>query len=407
MNYTSYKKTLDDALIDHKTFEDTYRAYHTALSANQKLKDTISAALTQSKKMISGLEENIQDLVHSLQDTERLIKSLGESVGNAQRALKGECDRLGRLIKNDFELSVPQLMSAFTTFAFSPNAGMGALQGVNLLYQSSEQVPDINGQPANKDYIIGKMKNIEATATSIKSSVDKDIDGEFKLDDPLGTRLLAAEEDMKKFLADYAHSTFKDCGEAVKTLFHEFVEAMQKRNDQIISYNMQLKRYASDKEHKKEYEAKRTELQDKDIDTDDPSLLSATAYMGDIYQASRARIMQFLDNLVRSLNFRMLTTYQVLDFTSGGGDVDKVLLTLTHNVLVDSRSRIEAKFGKEKEILGEDPAFFPTDFDDPEGKRLYLGESQLADLKENYTVYWLSFSPFNTVLISLLVSRLL
>lgn len=378
---------LDNALADHAAFEKAYIAYHTALSKQEKLTDSVGLALQRMSQMMSSLEANIKDLAGRLQETGNRIVSLTDPVKNTHAELQKAFDRLKDQIKDDFELSVPQLVNALRSLAFSPTKGMAAVEGINLLYEGFTSVPDVEGRPANKDYLIRKIERGEATVKSIKDTLGKEIDGEFKIDDPFGTRLMTAEDDMMSFLDAYATSSFIDVIDEIKDKFDAFVKAIVARNEQAILYNIQLKLYVSKIASKADYEKKAEDLKGKEIEIHDPNLPSITAYMGDIYQSSRARVMQILEFLVRSLNYRtLLADYDIFHLAFEGSEPNKVPLTITSNVLLSGRSRIQNEFGKVVEIWGSEPARFPPNFDKPGGKRILLTESERSKLIKDHHV---------------------
>jgi hypothetical protein len=336
--------------------------------------------------MIAGLTKDIDNLVLRLHETEKLVASLTDPVTNTHKALMKKFEELEDRIKNDFELSVPQLVNALKSLVSSPTKGKAAAEGINLVYEGFTSVPDVSGKPANKNYIIGQIKHGEATVKSIKDTLGKELDGEFELDDPFGTRLMTAEEDMMSFLEAYANSSFANVIDEIKDKFDAFVKAIMARNEQALLYNIQLKQYVNNIASRDDYEKKKNDLKGKEIEVTNPDLPIITAYMADIYQSSRARVMQYLDNLVRSLTFRMLKSYDIFHLAFEGTEQDKVPLTITSDVLRSGRSRIQDEFGKMVEIWGSEPARFPQDFDDSLGKRIYLSKSELADLINNHYV---------------------
>ncbi|KAM6497685.1 hypothetical protein JOM56_005633 [Amanita muscaria] len=385
-SYTFYKGMLDTALDDHAAFENAYIQYHKALSEQQKLTESIALALQQMSQLISSLKKDIDDLFERLHETEANISSLTEAVKVTHGVLMDTFEILKDKIKNTFELSVPQIVNALRSLAFSPTNGMAGLEGFNLLYEGYYSIPDVEGRPVNKNLIIGSIEHGEATVKNIKDTLGKKLDGSFDLDDPYGTRLMTAEEDMMSFLEAYATSSFADVIDEIKEKFDEFVKATITRNEQVVLYNMQLKLGVSKIANKNDYEKKAKDLKGREIEAHDPDLQNITVYMGNIYQSSRARVMALLDNLVRSLNYRMLLTNYDIFRLAFEGEPNEVPLTITHNALRSGRSRIEYEFGRVVEIWGSEPAHFPNHFDDPMGKRIYLSKSELTSLIMNHRV---------------------
>lgn len=336
--------------------------------------------------MIHILTEDIKELVIRIQDTEDLIGSLTQPVKNTQAILQRAFEKFKDKIRDDFELSVPSLMNALTSLVSSPNKLIFGVQTASLLYDGFTSIPEVDGRLANKDYIIRKMKYGEATVADIKGTLEKDLDGQFVLDDPFGTRLMTAKEDMLSFLEAYATSSFVDVIDEMMEKFDAFVEAVIARNDQVMLYNIQLQLYQSKIASREDYEEKEREFRGQEIEATDPNLPIITAYMGDIYQSSRERVMAVLDTLVRSLNFRMLRIYDIFELAFGGS-LDKVPLSITSDVLRSGRALIEDEFWKTLDQVWGKPAIrFPAHFDDPIGKRIYLTKDELADLKTDRRV---------------------
>ena len=386
-SYTFYTDALNSALADHKAFEDAYINYHAALSQMQELQDSVGLALDQTSQIISGLNVDIDDLNAQLQESDKSITALTGPVTLTHTDLIVEFEKLKDQINDYFGLSMPQLLNALKSFAFGPNKGMAAVQGLDLLYQGFTSVPDLSGNPVNKDVIIGKIQYGEATVESIKDTLGKELDGSFELDDPFGTRIMTAEDSMMSFLDSFVNTSLAKVIKEMKDKFYAFVKAIIARNQEVLHYNVLLKLLVNKFADVATYEKKKDELQGKKIEANDPDLPAITEYMGDIYQSSRARVMKFLDYLLRSLNFRMLTREDIYKLAfADGTEYDKVPLTLTSDVLLNARKQIEDKFDDEINVWGSEPARFPANFDDPRGKRIYLNKDDLQDLITNYTV---------------------
>ncbi|KAG6856632.1 hypothetical protein H0H87_002382, partial [Tephrocybe sp. NHM501043] len=400
-SYTFYEQVLNLALNNHKVFENSYIKYHAALSKQEKLTESVNIALEQTSKMITCLTQDINDLVGRLQDTENLIVALTDPVVVSHAVLMKAFGELKDRILNSFQLSVPQLVDALTLLAFSPTKAMTGVQGFDLLFQGFNSVPDIEGRPVNKNLLIGKIKRGEATVKSIKDTLGKDLDGSFKLDDPFGTRLMTTEEELMNFLEAYSTSSFANVINEIKDKFDEFVKAILARNEQAVLYNIQLKLYIDRIESRKDYEKKIRDYKGKEIQANDPDLFIITSYMADIYQSSRSRVMHYLDNLVRSLTFRMLKNYDILHLAFTGTEPDKVPLSITSDVLRSARSRIQDEFGKMVEIWGSEPARFRSNFNDVRGKRIYLSKAELDELLRKRSVrctrYFCDFSSSDLI----------
>jgi hypothetical protein len=387
VSYALYKDALVDALHDHRQFEDAYIKYCAALEKMERLEDSVAVALRQTDQMISSLEADITDLYDMVDEASNFVEALTPPVELTHEALIEAFERLKEEIKDYFGLSVPQVINALRSLAFSPTKGMGSVEALNLLYEGYTDIPDIEGRPVNKKIIIGKIQRGEATVKSIKTTVEHLDDGTLVLDRECSTRLMTTEEDMMRFLEDFADTSFADVIDEMKEKFDAFIEAIVARNEQILHFNIRLRLLVTKTAEKKAYIKKREELHDKQIDIHDPNLPAITGFMGDIYQSSRGRVMKLLDDLVRSLNFRMLTRENVFDLAfSSGADHKDVPATLTSVVLLNAKGRVEQKF---LDSIGPNPpARFPPDFDDPleRGKRVHLSKAERERLIKDHKV---------------------
>ncbi|KAF9565091.1 hypothetical protein CPC08DRAFT_213736 [Agrocybe pediades] len=386
-SYTIYEQVLNIALDDNQAFENAYIQYHVALDKQEKLTASVNMALQQTTQMIGSLNTEINDLVAQLKDTENRLIQLTDPVKITHSILMGTFERLKDRIQNHFELSVPQLLNALTKMAATPTGVVAGNAGLGLVFEGFNSVPDVNGVPANKDYIIKQILYGEATVKSIDDTLDKNsLNGEFVVDDPFGTRLMVARDDLMHFLDAYASSNFADVIDEIKGDYDAFIEAILARNEQAVLYNMQLKVYVEMVASRAEYQAMKNNLQGKEIEANDPGLAIITTYMDSVYQSSRARVLNYLDRFVRSLNFRMLTTFDIFQLAFGGGDADSVPQSITNVAMRSARSRIQDAFLQTVEIWGSEPARFPADFNNPRGKRIYLDEKSLSILKTEHQV---------------------
>ncbi|KAF8817289.1 hypothetical protein BYT27DRAFT_7237498 [Phlegmacium glaucopus] len=366
-SYTFYKDALDSALVDHEAFEDAYIKYHAVLSKGEELQDSVGLALTQTSQLITGLKADIGELATQLRESNDSINALTVPVKATHTALMEEFKIVKKKVKKYFGLNFPQILNAIKSLVFASDKGMAAIDGLDFVYQGFTTIPSIDGTSINKDVVIGKIQYGEATVQSFEATLGKQLDGEFILDDPSATRIMTAEEDMMSFLDSFVNTSLAEVITEMKDKFNAFVKAILARNQEVLHYNILLKLTVKKLADKADYLKKKDDFQREKIKVTDPDLPAITAYMGDIYQSSRARVMKLLDNLVRSLNFRMLGREDIYNLAfSEGTEYDKVPLTLTSDVLRSARSRIEYKFSEK--LWGSEPARFPAEFDDERGK---------------------------------------
>lgn len=369
---------LDQSVASLAGCEHAYIAYHAAKDDQEKLQDAVHRALAEIDALDASLTADIRDLVPQLHALDNQITLLTEPVRSTHALLIAQYEKVKSKVKNAFDLSVPQIVNALTTFAFAPNKGMGAIQLGHLAYQGYSSVPNLGGEPVRKEHIIGKLDRTEASVKGIKSALSKDkLDGSFELDDPFGTRLLATQDEITTFMAEYAESSFADTIEEMKSKFDDYVKAIVARNSAVLKYNIVINLLVEKAAKKDENAAKRQKLTGRIIKKTDPDLPEIADYIEAMYNSSRAAVLKQLNFLVRSLNFRMLQELDIYSVAFGDGtDTDRVPLTMTSVVLETARTRVEQRFSQAMERWGSQPSKFPPEFDLSQGKVHQLEESE-------------------------------
>ncbi|KAH7881755.1 hypothetical protein F5I97DRAFT_2076544 [Phlebopus sp. FC_14] len=393
-SYDFYKNVLDDALEDLQSFETAYIQYHTALAKQEDLNDEVKLAYSNTSRMVSRLNEDIEDIWSTLQDLNRKISAKAAIVLKAQKELKAAYEAEKARIEGAFGLGIPQIINAFTSIAMAPHKAMIGAEVTNLVYQGFNSVPTTDGGTVTKEYLASEIKQSEATISNIKLELKEKLDGTYELDDPFGKRLIVEEERMLAQLDKFSEKALggvkdADTRKDLKTKFDAYIKAVTDRNDSIFQYNVNVGLLVKKTEDKKKYEHEEKKLENRQITNTDPDLPAITAYIDGIYQASRTRVMKLLNILLRSLYFRMLRSHDVLAFAfdnSGDLSVDSVPLSLTSTVLRAARGKIQQQFSDEVEEWGSEPTPFPSNFDTDEGKRYHLDRFSREQLISGHSV---------------------
>ncbi|KAJ7724702.1 hypothetical protein B0H14DRAFT_3003611 [Mycena olivaceomarginata] len=387
-SYKFYKQALDDALANLHLFEKAYTKYHVALVKQENLNDGARLASNNTSLMVSSLNDDQENLRLTLQDLDREIAAMVPVVNEAQENLKDAYESVLDQIKVSFGLNISQLINAFTLITSSP---MGNILSVaDVICPGFTSVPTIDGFPVTKEYLASEIRKSEASISHIAEILKDKLNDAYMLDDPFATRLSVAKEDilaqLKKFSSEaFGGISIANVRKGLETKFDAFIDAVTKRNALILQYNINVQLLKDSIEKAREYEKRKEELVSRQIQHNDPDLEKITAYMASIYQSSRARVMKLLNLLLRSLNFRMLQSYDVIEYIIPGGShsaeaIDNVPLTLTAAVLASARGNIEKLFQQSVEHWKSEPAKFPANFDIDGGKRYYLNKSQRSRL---------------------------
>ncbi|KAF8431464.1 hypothetical protein L210DRAFT_2982969 [Boletus edulis BED1] len=392
-SYNFYKHVLDEALTDLESFENAYIQYHAALDEQKDLNDKLELAYSKTSRITSSLDKDRGDIWSGLQNLNRGITDMTPVVEKAHKQLMEAYEKEKKKIRNAFGLSILQVINAFTSIAFAPNLESLVKRVGDVVLPGFINVPIISGGTVTKEYLASQINESEATFAKISTELKQKIDGSYELDEAFTKRLIVEKEQMLSQLDNFSNAAFTDLDDEetrkdLREKFDAYINEVTKRNDLIFQYNVNIKLLQQKTDEKLEYEQKKKELENRQVEHADPDLPAITAYVESIYQSSRLRVTKLLEVLLRSLSFRMLRSRDIVAFAFGSEnpEPDTVPLSLTSTVLTAARSEIEDIFNNEVEEWGAEPIRFPGNFDRDTGKHYHLNKNEREQLFNNYSV---------------------
>lgn len=334
-------------------FETAYITYMANLKHQEKLHDSLVMAKARLDFSTASLKKDIADLSKMCWTSVNKIDSLKQPVNDAKAAVLSQYAAIKDTITNDFELSLPQLVSAATSIAFSPEMPMQAVQAVNVLYEGSTSVPDVSGVPQRKELIVNKLSTGLANISTFTTAAAYETDGTVvKADGEICAKLLIDKKAVEDFVKEFATSNFAKAGTDLLEKLQKFINLVTSRNTAIVEFNV----YVSMINEKMAIEAKNAK-EGEQVDADkatytDTEIQSMAAWMETSYQQARQAYMKILAQMQLAIQYRWLIYDDLLLVPADALHPDTKSLKQTYNApqamtsltLKTLRAAVEANF---------------------------------------------------------------
>lgn len=301
-----YQAMVNDLSRDFAAIETHYAEYFTYLIENKAEMSQLKAASDKLGTANDQLEKDQQILRESAGRMAYDISCLTDSLAFKRNTLDMAMSKFEGKLNDYFNCDFKALLSGLSTIAFAPNSGMmWATQAASWLYNGFTTIPNDSGEAINKDYVVQKVASVEANVKAIIEGFKQLNSGLFEADDPGANKLIAAQEDLKKFLDDFS-SKFKDEVESIKDAFDDYVSAVTERNNKILSYNAAISLILKKKRQVVNNKTHQQDIQKQMADNASPALPAMTASMSVFYHTVRDQLMELLYQMTRAYQFRAL-----------------------------------------------------------------------------------------------------
>lgn len=365
-----YEEQLDMILDGFKDVERTYQCYQQAASDIQKRGEQIDYAKAAANASCNHATADCEDLLSEMKLTEHRIAGHQDQLPERHAALDKAIEEVADKIKNSFNISFSQFVSAASQIAFCPSEAMFAVQGLALFNDALTKVTDDSGVEVDKTYVVNKVCRIKADMNGLKEALAIGAGGDLTVDDPGATKLLAKEDDMKDLINNY-HNLLGDSSIAhVQKLFDEYINTVIDRNNQIMHYNACLALWFQARDKARASEQALQDLNAEgiaEIDTELPGL--ATLVERSYFDLTK-KVMQTLSSAQKSLNFWSLasssqSTDELSSLRHYGNEFPACTPSSTaagqtglYSALVTARDNILFRYGQAVEHFGSDHSAF-------------------------------------------------
>ena len=211
-----------------------------AKDTNQRELDISSMV---GRNRVAEREKSINDDINNLSKMycNKLdkIDNLKQPVNAARSAVQAKYELVKHIINDDFELSFPQLISAATSIASTPEMPMQFLQAANILYKGTTSIPDNAGVPQRKTLLLEKLTTGLANVSTFSTAAKFELDGSLVRDDEgIGAKILVDQKALEDFVKDISTSNFAKAGQNLLRKLDDFIRHVTARNTAIVEFNV-------------------------------------------------------------------------------------------------------------------------------------------------------------------------
>ncbi|HCC08359.1 MAG TPA: hypothetical protein DEP72_09415 [Clostridiales bacterium] len=377
-----YRNLLNDLISNFSYIEDEYNSYYDKLKDQKATIDIIKSVKQQQETIIAQSNSSISQLKNNLIESANIIDSYQYTLAPKKQALEDKMKELKDSIEKYFDFNVQSFLSSLTTLAFAPKSKiMWITQIAEVGVKGTEDVTDDKGDEINKDYIVGKIKSVEASVKGLIEGYSEEKDGTLQADDPCANKLIASEEKINDLLDDFYNKFPTEITE-LKTLFQDYVKTITSRNTEILDYNAIVQLLRKNHQQINEAQKKITSLNSSALKNINPNWPEITAFVSQMYYSSRSIIMEIMDLAARAYGFWSLDDHRNLIAQAYGNrslpEIDTASFTQVQTIILDSYRRTIEKFGNGAGI-------FPMNNND-EGIVIKLDKDQIEYFKENKVI---------------------
>ncbi|KAJ5573860.1 uncharacterized protein N7459_008287 [Penicillium hispanicum] len=337
-SFKSFEQTIDKELDAVKSAETTYTAYLQAANDAAKKRDYInhSRAACESAKesnnvTIKAAKDDIADYIIKIRSFTKPMKAASESLRDAARDIMLE-------IKSGVHVPAVELFESIGQIIMVPGISkvpMAALQGVSLLHQGLEEIPNDAGMQVNKDYLIKQVRNISGTMDSLYEGYKVSKSGQIDLLDPGAAKLQIAEEQLKALLGEFENALPADT-------LAKFEDLVIKRNSAVLRYNAALvviAKAVTENAALYQTQSNISQMEKVSFGMDNPMMVVA---MKSAYLTAVKDLQYWLYHAQRAYNFAALNLDNILASYFNSVDTSQYTyanLKVAQRMLIDAHSR--------------------------------------------------------------------
>lgn len=377
-SFLFYKGILDGMIGNFRDIEDSYSTYYKELAENKASMDAIRSAKQQQQRLIDQATNDIRSLRLTILDVGAIIASYQFILPPKRRALLEQLEEIRKDIEEHLYLNIKSFLSSFSMLAFAPESKLlWAALFASTTVSSIIDITNNKGDQVNKDYLIHQLKTIDGSLKSIDEGYNELNNGTLESQDPGAGKMIGLETKILSTLDQFS-SQFPKKLDELKTLFTDYISSIIERNNQILKYNAIA--ILLQKEHKSiaDANAKLDSLNESTLKTLSPELPSLTAFVSQMYYASRNTIMQTLDMTARAFGFWALSDNRFLIAEAYG---KTPLPLLGHAALAQAQETILNSYKQAVEAFGGDLNPFPEN-DSIQGIIVELSKLQVSTLAQ-------------------------
>jgi hypothetical protein len=204
-SYTSYIDLCHTLLTNLANLEQAYTAYTAADATQAAMQQAFVASWNSSSSAINVAKAKIADLDVDLSSTANTLSLLRPQVVAAKATLDNLWAKAKETVKQSFSDSMSKIINVAGMCAMAPESPMPLVGALDLYNTAENDVTDDNDTTVSKDYLVGRIEQVQATEDALDEGYTQRQDGSLVPDDPRATKLIASENDMMALLSKYSN----------------------------------------------------------------------------------------------------------------------------------------------------------------------------------------------------------
>lgn len=378
-SFPFYSRMLHEMIADLGVIEATYKQYFQSLETRSSTKQQLDGAQTQAEKIAQQASSEMEMLKKSLPLTAQTIAHYDFTLPPLKRAVKKAFDDCSAAVEGHLDFNIDTILQHLTCIAFAPQSKFMALtQAASFVYDTAAKITDDAGAVIQKGYLVSQIQTIGDSIESVDEGYGRLESGKLALADP-GQGILVAETQSYLQLMDRYRNLFGGELAAVKTALDAFIAAVAARNNQVLTYNVQVQLYIDCQETLRSTRERAESLDAKRLTEADLQLPDVTSFMSSMYYRTRGLVMMCLDLTARAYRFWALSDRRLVTETYRAGG--KLPSEINHASLCAAEAVINDACAHAIEAFGSDCQVFPYTADQP-GVVIDASDGQLAVLRE-------------------------
>ena len=347
---------VNNALAGLDKIEPAYTRYMTLTTDEKEKKKGLKAAKDTSSFRVNALEGRIRQLYKELVLTVGQITELEENISTTQVAAQDKISDVADDIKNAVGLTASDFLRALFNMVFLSestfaNAAVLVSQAGGLAEHAFGDIVGDDGSHIKKSYLVGKIAFANHDFQDLKEGYAM-VSDQIRLDDPKATMLIYKKKKLDAWLDKIgSHPTAKAARKAIA----DYVEAVQVRNQAILSYNTTVGRIL-----RLQADIANEKIRQDEIDVEniqfEAGLPAQVNFMKSVYRQAKANFVESLYMSVRAAAFWSLDKDE--DMKAVFGDIQPgPINTLTAHHLANNALD---KISDAHEAFGSDPESFSS-----------------------------------------------
>lgn len=303
-----YNKMLEEVLDSFETIEKTYRRYLEIKADQTTRREQLDLATTSTTLTLQQAKDNAQTLLEDMRTSATVIRQLQNMIPARRSALDNELRSVKSKIKNHFNFSFTDFISALGMIMFQPSLGMIGAQAAGLLYSGLNKVSDDSGNEVDKTFLINKIQVLQGDIDDLKEKYEEAANtGILNPDDAGGVKLIGEEDQMRTLISNYHDLLGDKTIREVQRRFDGYVKVVLDRNTRIGQYNVCVINWFTAQEKIAICKATLANLSSEAVAKIDVEIPAITATVERSYFDTTWKVLEMLYRAERALNFWSLS----------------------------------------------------------------------------------------------------